>query len=220
MPLLQCPDCGKDVSTMAPACPHCGRPMTLAPEPVDQTIEAVAAGKRIACPDGNCTGAIGENGECRTCGKNTSWVEPSDNYQTTLAYKAGKVYAKNKAATIFVMALMALMLAFWPKAPEKRPSAPEAAQAAPRELTKEEKIKRQFSGWNGAHIGLERLVKRHMNDPDSYDHIETRYTEEADGIALVMKYRGANSFGGKVINHVIAKADFDGKIVSILYQGE
>src|SRR4051812_40148803 len=26
MPVLACPDCGRDVSTMAAACPHCGRP--------------------------------------------------------------------------------------------------------------------------------------------------------------------------------------------------
>lgn len=26
MPLTPCPDCGKDVSSEAPACPHCGRP--------------------------------------------------------------------------------------------------------------------------------------------------------------------------------------------------
>ena len=26
MPVIACPDCGRDVSTLAPACPHCGRP--------------------------------------------------------------------------------------------------------------------------------------------------------------------------------------------------
>jgi len=26
MPVVHCPDCGRDVSTLAPACPHCGRP--------------------------------------------------------------------------------------------------------------------------------------------------------------------------------------------------
>jgi hypothetical protein len=27
MPLGQCPDCGRPVSTRAPACPHCGGPL-------------------------------------------------------------------------------------------------------------------------------------------------------------------------------------------------
>jgi hypothetical protein len=26
MPVIACPDCGRDVSPLAPACPHCGRP--------------------------------------------------------------------------------------------------------------------------------------------------------------------------------------------------
>jgi len=26
MPIVNCPDCGREVSTLAPACPHCGRP--------------------------------------------------------------------------------------------------------------------------------------------------------------------------------------------------
>jgi membrane protein YdbS with pleckstrin-like domain/endogenous inhibitor of DNA gyrase (YacG/DUF329 family) len=33
MALVQCPDCGRDVSTAASACPHCGRPMTAVAAP-------------------------------------------------------------------------------------------------------------------------------------------------------------------------------------------
>ncbi|HEX8252042.1 MAG TPA: PH domain-containing protein [Thermoanaerobaculia bacterium] len=41
MPVIACPDCGRDVSTLAPMCPHCGRPspagntpMTAPPQPM------------------------------------------------------------------------------------------------------------------------------------------------------------------------------------------
>lgn len=34
MPLKNCPDCGKNISTLAPTCPNCGRPMHERPEKV------------------------------------------------------------------------------------------------------------------------------------------------------------------------------------------
>src|SRR5688572_26533758 len=33
MALIKCPDCGGQVSTAAPACPHCGRPVTESAAP-------------------------------------------------------------------------------------------------------------------------------------------------------------------------------------------
>jgi hypothetical protein len=33
MPLIPCPDCGKEISDLAPACIHCGRPMDEPPTP-------------------------------------------------------------------------------------------------------------------------------------------------------------------------------------------
>lgn len=33
MPLTNCPDCGKEVSTLAPACPNCARPLVPAAPP-------------------------------------------------------------------------------------------------------------------------------------------------------------------------------------------
>ena len=34
MPLITCPDCGKEISDAAPTCPGCGRPMIAAPTTV------------------------------------------------------------------------------------------------------------------------------------------------------------------------------------------
>src|SRR5215213_5854280 len=34
MPVIPCPDCNRDVSTLAPACPHCGRPSPAATAPL------------------------------------------------------------------------------------------------------------------------------------------------------------------------------------------
>src|SRR5512138_2290032 len=34
MPVINCPDCGRDVSTLAPARPHCGRPSPAGTAPI------------------------------------------------------------------------------------------------------------------------------------------------------------------------------------------
>jgi hypothetical protein len=34
MPVIPCPDCNREVSTLAPACPHCGRPAPGGPSPL------------------------------------------------------------------------------------------------------------------------------------------------------------------------------------------
>ena len=37
MPVINCPDCGRDVSTLAPVCPHCGRPSPAGTAPIGAT---------------------------------------------------------------------------------------------------------------------------------------------------------------------------------------
>ena len=39
-----------------------------------------------------------------------------------------------------------------------------------------EKVKEQFSSWDGAHKNLEKAIKKNMNDPSSYEHVETTYS--------------------------------------------
>jgi hypothetical protein len=82
----------------------------------------------------------------------------------------------------------------------------------------QEKIERQFNAWNGSHIGLTRFIKDNMNDPDSYDHIETRFRNEGNSLYVVTKFRGKNAFGGMVINTVSARVDLDGNVLEIISQ--
>lgn len=81
---------------------------------------------------------------------------------------------------------------------------------------RERQIKAQFSPWDGSHRALARLVKENLKDPDSYDHIETRYGVDGDTLNIRMRYRARNSFGGMVIGQVVAKTTVEGGPVTIL----
>jgi hypothetical protein len=45
MPTIPCPDCQKQVSTLAQTCPHCGRPMRDAPPAAPSPTVAAKAPK-------------------------------------------------------------------------------------------------------------------------------------------------------------------------------
>lgn len=45
MALIECPECGKQVSDKAPACPNCGVPMAITPTPVVQQVQVVRVAK-------------------------------------------------------------------------------------------------------------------------------------------------------------------------------
>jgi hypothetical protein len=81
---------------------------------------------------------------------------------------------------------------------------------------REETIKRQFSSWDGSHRTLTKVIKDRMKDPDSYEHIETRYRDDGNSIIVITRYRGANSFGGKVVNTMTARVDIDGNVIEII----
>lgn len=57
-----------------------------------------------------------------------------------------------------------------------------------------------LSGWDGSHTGVVADVKRQLNDPDSFEHDETRVTlVSAEGThRLFMNFRAKNAFGGMV----------------------
>ncbi|MDP2890329.1 MAG: hypothetical protein Q8P34_15365 [Bacteroidota bacterium] len=90
---------------------------------------------------------------------------------------------------------------------------------------REEKTKRlnkeaeeQFNTYDGSHRALTELIKDSMHDPDSYEHIETKFRNDGNSIFVVTKYRGMNGFGPKRISTVTAKVDFNGNVIEIVSQ--
>lgn len=81
-----------------------------------------------------------------------------------------------------------------------------------------EMIEKQFSAWDGSHIKLSRVIKDSMNDPDSYEHVETKYWDMKDYLIVTTTFRGKNAFGGVVKNTVKAKVSLDGESIEVLEQ--
>lgn len=89
-----------------------------------------------------------------------------------------------------------------------------AAQQA-RETRKKE-VESQFSGWDGSHRTFERLIKQTMNDPDSYEHVETRFADKGDYIRVFTKFRGKNAFGGMVVDSATADFTITGDFIRVI----
>lgn len=82
--------------------------------------------------------------------------------------------------------------------------------------TRSDKIKKQFSPWDGAHWKLGDVIEGAMNDPDSYEHDKTTYIDMGDHIVVTTIYRGRNAFGGMVRGSVSAKVSIDVQIIEIV----
>ncbi len=86
------------------------------------------------------------------------------------------------------------------------------------EETHEDELAKCFREWNGAHRNLEKLVKQSMNDSNSYEHVETRYSDNGDHLIVRTTFRGKNAFGGVVKNSVTAKTDLKCNVVQVIEQ--
>ena len=89
--------------------------------------------------------------------------------------------------------------------PQAQPEKPEAKPTLAE--TRNQSIEKCFSGWDGAHSNLVKIIKTSMNDPGSYEHVETRYIEDWNALLVTTTFRGKNKFGGVVKNIVRARTD-------------
>jgi hypothetical protein len=87
------------------------------------------------------------------------------------------------------------------------------------EEIRKDQLEYHFSAWDGSHVGLTNFIKKSMNDPDSYEHIETVYWDKGDHLIVKTTFRGKNAFGGVVKNWVMAKVDLDGNVIEVISEG-
>lgn len=87
-------------------------------------------------------------------------------------------------------------------APTETPAEMAARQAEEAKKREEEQLYAQncLSPWDGSHRAFEALVKASLNDPDSYEHVETMtWPRRGDGRnEIVMTFRAKNGFGGTI----------------------
>lgn len=80
-------------------------------------------------------------------------------------------------------------------------------------ITRVTRIRKGFSEWDGSNKNLVLAVKKNMNDPNSFEHVETKYWDVGENtIVVMMTYRGKNAFGGVVTESVKVETDVDGNM--------
>jgi len=105
------------------------------------------------------------------------------------------------------------------KAEAERKARERAAAEAKRKEERKRRIETNFSGWDGSHRGLTKVIKASMNNPKSYEHVETVYWDRGDHLIVQTTFRGTNAFGGVVTNWVKAKVDLDGNVLAVIGRG-
>lgn len=78
-------------------------------------------------------------------------------------------------------------------------------------------VNRQFATFNGSNAFLVNFIKKRMNDPKSFEHINTSYKDKGSYIDVYMKFRGINAQGVLVLNQIKAKMSINGEVISVKY---
>ena len=138
-------------------------------------------------------------------------MENKKNVKWSDLNKSSKFFVVCMVFSIFIFTIVLIGELFG--SDDKKPS--QAPQEVKKVLTRAEQIDNQFSPWDGSHIKLTKKIKESMNDPKSFEHIETRFKDLGNEIVVHESFRGKNAFGGLVINKVIATVDIDGNVLTM-----
>ena len=106
------------------------------------------------------------------------------------------------------------------KAAEEKAEADQIVAEAKKAEDYQNWINSQFSAWDGSNTYLVKLIKENLNDPKSFEHVETVYSDEGTYILVKMTYRANNAFGGLVLQNVTAKVDYETQYISVVSQND
>jgi len=207
-----CFRCGNELKKGVYVCPKCMIKNSGISSDSDQQkeISNIVPSKLIACSE--CNKEISRSAPvCPHCG----FVRFKQQNTYNIFNETEKKKKDNKLALILGIALVVIVGITYISS---------SSHSEPQPRTKEEirydQIKTGFSAWDGSHIELTKLIKRTMNNPNSYEHVETTYSDNGDHLIVSTTFRGTNAFGGVVTNRIAAKVSLNGTIIQVLSQGQ
>lgn len=78
------------------------------------------------------------------------------------------------------------------------------------------KLKELFDEYHGGFKVVNKAIKRLMHDPNSFEHVNTKYEVKDNKIIFYTEYRGKNAFNATVLNSITGVMDLDGNILEIV----
>ena len=165
----------------------------------------------IPCPE--CKKKISDSaGSCPNCGYQITQDKVEEIKKKEKDLRKNSAIGCLSLAAIFIV----VMIIISHSGSDSSKKQPVVAKSS--EEIRKEQIEKNFSSWDGSHRGLTELIKKSMNDPKSYEHVETVYWDKGDYLLVKTTFRGKNAFGGVVPNSVTAKVDLNGNVSEIIAQ--
>lgn len=218
----QCPECGATNSPMAARCSACSAYLstgnTNSTNPPSHTKKPAPTAGLVPCSE--CGHQVSPKADaCPSCGAP----------QAGAAVKAATRTAKPNSTSVvsaFIWLVAVIFIgsvmfggddeAESERTPRLSSDKPRVEKVLTPAEQREKDIKRQFSAWDGSHRNLERLIKKSLHEPDSYEHVETRYSDKGDHLLVSLKYRARNGFGAMRLHGAVAKVALDGTIINLM----
>lgn len=91
---------------------------------------------------------------------------------------------------------------------------------SPKELTRDEKIKKLFHWYDASHQNSINIIKKALHNPDSFELVDTVLWDMQNHLIVKTTYRAQNGFGAIRTNWVKTKIDMDGNVLQVIEQSE